>query len=108
MLNKYIKEKHPAVYSSKFYFDNDENLVVKPKQFRFGFGRKFWPVSVSVFRFSPFSVFWPKHYFWPKQAVSAKSANFGRTFQYKVNCQNSPFVAEIRYFSRNRLFRPKK
>ena len=27
--------------------------------------------------------------FRPKQAVSAESANFGRTFQYEVNCQNS-------------------
>ena len=54
-------------------------LVGKPKQFRFGFGRKFRPVSVSVsvFRFSPFSVFWPKHYFWPKQPVSAKIPCFG-------------------------------
>ena len=32
-------------------------LVGKPKQFRFSFGRKFRPVSVSAFRFSPFSVF---------------------------------------------------
>ena len=36
--------------------------------------------------------------FRPKQAVSAESANFGRTFQYEVNCQNSllwPKLAEI-------------
>ena len=60
--------------------------MVKPKLFRFGFGRKFRPVSVSVsaFWFSPFSVFRPKHYFRPKQAVSA---DFGCTFQYKINCQ---------------------
>ena len=34
-------------------------LVGKPKQFRFGFGRKFWPkyVLVLVFRLSSFSAF---------------------------------------------------
>ena len=53
-------------------------VVVKPKLFRFGFGRKFRPVSVSAFRFSPFSVFRPKHYFQPKHPVSAKIPYFGR------------------------------
>ena len=32
-------------------------LVIKPKQFQFGFGRKFRPVSVS------FSVFWFSSFF---------------------------------------------
>ena len=78
------------------------------KLFRFGFGQKCRPVSVSVFRFSPFSVFQPKHYFRPKQAVSSKLANFCLTFQYKVNCQNSllwtkmGILAETGYFRRKR------
>ena len=53
-------------------------LVGKPKQFRFGFGRKFrtvW-VWVSVFRFSPFSVFRPK------QPVSAEIPYFGRFWMH--------------------------
>ena len=86
-------------------------LVGKPKQFRFGFGRKFRPVSVSVFRFSPFSVFRPKHYFRPKQPVSAEIPCFGWFWPHisvKSHLPKQPFLAEIRYFGRNRLFPPKK
>ena len=84
-------------------------LVGKPKQFRFGFGRKFRPFSVSVFRFSPFLVLRPKYYFRPKQPFSAEIPCFGWFWPHiyvKSHLPKQPFLAKIRYFGRNRLFWP--
>ena len=88
----------------------------KPKQFRFGFGRKFRPkyVSVSVFWLSPFSVIRPKHFFRPKQSISAERPCFGQKFaqKYAKNIQyfgrKRHFWPKIILFGRNCLFRPKK
>ena len=72
----------------------------KPKHFQFCFCRKFLPVSVSIFRFPPFSVFLPKHYFWLKQAVSAKKPYLGRSWPHisvKSQLPKQSFVAELMY-----------
>ena len=75
---QFTKRFNVPMYHTGIWISSSGQTV----QFLFGFGRKFRPVSVSVsvFWFSPFSAFRPKYLI---------SADFGCTFQYKVNCQNS-------------------
>ena len=53
---------------------------------------RFQPKNSAGFGISVFSLF----------GVSAEIPYFGRTFQYKVNCQNWLFIAETGYFGRKR------
>ena len=75
--------------------------MVKPKQFRFGFGPKFWPGSVSVFWFSPFSVFRLKHYFWPNRLFWLNRPIFAAHFSIKS-------TAKTAFHGRNKVIRPKQ
>ena len=74
---------------------------------------QFRPVSVSVFQFSPVSVFRPKHNFRPKQPVSAEIPCFGQInllrqhISFKKTMAETFFSTGITCFGRNSVFRPK-
>ena len=74
-----------------------DEIGVKPKQFRLGFGQNF--VLVSVFRLSPFLVIRPKYFF-------GQDGLFWLLNQEK-SCFVQAFFAETYIFGRNCLFRRK-
>ena len=85
-------------------------VVGKPKQFRFDFGRKFWSKYdlVSVFRLFAFWMIRPKHFFRLKPCFGPVFGQKSGVKPYILFWLKQNISAERVCFDRNRMFWPKK